>query len=59
MATPSCDELDLGTDLDMVCTGCTKLLWRKFKNRSEGGNLGTHVALLGSSYNGLRKEIEW
>jgi hypothetical protein len=35
MATPSCIELDLETDLGMVCTGCTELLWKKFKNVKE------------------------
>jgi hypothetical protein len=57
MATPSCDELDLGTDLSMVCTGCTKLLWRKFKNKSEGGQQGPRGAFLGSSYSGWRRKI--
>jgi hypothetical protein len=57
METTSRDELYFGTDLGMVRTGCTKVLWRKFKNKSEGGEKGTRGASLGSFYNGRRREI--
>jgi hypothetical protein len=54
METASRDELYFGTDLGMVRT---EVLWRKFKNKSEGGEKGTRGASHGSSYNGWRREI--
>jgi hypothetical protein len=57
METASRDELSFGTDLGMIRTGCTEVLWRKFKNKSEGGEQGARGASPSSSYNGLRREI--
>jgi hypothetical protein len=50
METASRDELDFETDLGMVPTECTEVLWGKFKNKTEGGEKGTRGAHLGSFY---------
>jgi hypothetical protein len=51
------DELDFEADLGMVRMVCTELLWKKFKNKSEGGEQGVPFTSHGSCYSCVRREI--